>query len=104
VGAQFWFQLVKTELVPGLLFGTGTQTRTRLPEKTNWTWEPDSLFHLYVELELRFLGKKIEKKRDYIIEPRTKGEETNQKLTTNSSLGYLEQGLIFRTGTKTKPG
>jgi hypothetical protein len=33
VGTQFWFWLVKTELVPGLLFGTGTQTRTRLSEK-----------------------------------------------------------------------
>jgi hypothetical protein len=57
-----------------------------------------------VELESRFLGeKKLKKKRDY-IEPRTKGEEANQNLTTNSSLGYLEQGLIFRTETKTKPG
>jgi hypothetical protein len=71
-------------------------------KKTNWTWEPDSLFHLNVELESRFLGeKKIEKKKKGLYRtPRTKGEEANQKLTTNSSLGYPEQGLILRTETK----
>jgi hypothetical protein len=59
---RFWFWLVKSELEPGLIFGTRSQTRTGVSDftkKQNQTGTRILVFQEpQLELDLRFLGGK----------------------------------------------
>jgi hypothetical protein len=72
---RFWFWLVKSELEPGLTFGTRSRTRTGVSDFTKKQNQTGTRILVYqepeLELDLRFLaGKKCKKGLEQEQDPR----------------------------------